>query len=219
MDSIEWAFSGFGGALIILFIGWIYKSRKGESKSYAKTSGLTSGNAKIEDSGNSNNTNEQTINLTINSGHEINHSEPSVTSAGKINREDQIELLKGKLRILFIDDKKTVIAQNLRNDGWKNTKLIHDVKSLNIAAIKNADVFFVDINGVGISLGLEHEGLDLALMIKKKFKNKKVVIYSGNKKNNMFHEAWDVCDHRLEKNALPIQFESLVEQFALEIYK
>jgi hypothetical protein len=84
--------------------------------------------------------------------------------------------------------------------------------------IQNADIIFVDINGVGKLLGLEHEGLDLALMLKQKYNKKKVVIYSANKYSNSFHQAWDVIDSRLEKNALPYQFQNLVENYSLEFY-
>ena len=66
-------------------------------------------------------------------------------------------------------------------------------------------------------INCEHEGLDIALMLKQKYPNKKVVIYSANKNNN-FHPAWDQCDFKLEKNALAYQFQSLVEQYSLELY-
>jgi hypothetical protein len=61
--------------------------------------------------------------------------------------------------------------------------------------------------------------LDLALMLKDKYPQKKVVIYSANKKTNAFHEAFDKCDFRLEKNALPNQFQNLVEKYSIEFYK
>ncbi|HMO41472.1 MAG TPA: hypothetical protein PKC76_19065 [Saprospiraceae bacterium] len=81
------------------------------------------------------------------------------------------------------------------------------------------DIYFVDINGVGKLLNCKNEGLDLALMLKQRYPDKKVVIYSANSKNNVFHEAWDKCDSKIEKNALPYQFQSLVEQYSVEKYK
>jgi len=76
----------------------------------------------------------------------------------------------------------------------------------------------VDINGVGKLLGCEYEGLDIALMLKQKYPKKKTVIYSANKNNNAFHKAWDLCDYKLEKNALPYQFQGLVEQYSIELF-
>jgi hypothetical protein len=54
-------------------------------------------------------------------------------------------------------------------------------------------------------------------MLKQKYPNKKVVIYSANKNSNSFHKAWDECDFKLEKNALPYQFQNLVEQYSLDL--
>lgn len=134
------------------------------------------------------------------------------------NREAKIESLKSKVRILFIDDDiKFNIVKILKDSKWKNTKSVVDIKSLDIPIVKDADIFFVDVNGIGKLLNCEHEGLDIALMLKQKYPNKKVVIYSANKNNN-FHPAWDQCDFKLEKNALAYQFQSLVEQYSLELY-
>ncbi|WP_353146262.1 response regulator [Chryseobacterium sp.] len=130
-----------------------------------------------------------------------------------------IEAKKNKLSILFIDDDKNFsIVKILKDSGWKKTKAITDVKSIDINYIQNSEIIFVDINGVGKILNLEHEGLDLALMIKQKYKSKKVIIYSANKTNNAFHSAWEVVDARLEKNALPYQFQNLVENFSKDFY-
>jgi hypothetical protein len=134
------------------------------------------------------------------------------------NREAKIESLKSKVRILFIDDDtKFNIVKILKDSRWKHTKSVVDIKSLDIPIVKDADIFFVDVNGIGKLLNCEHEGLDIALMLKQKYPNKKVVIYSANKNNN-FHPAWDQCDFKLEKNALAYQFQSLVEQYSLELY-
>ena len=123
-----------------------------------------------------------------------------------------------RVKILFIDDDtKFNIVKILKDSKWKNTKSVVDIKSLDIPIVSEADIFFVDVNGVGKLLNCEHEGLDLALMLKQKYPNKKIVIYSANKNNN-FHQAWDQCDFKLEKNALAYQFQSLVEQYSLELY-
>lgn len=163
---------------------------------------------------------------TVNQNVEVNVGNIESFSNGKKNAiEDEetnnllIEGKKNKLSILFIDDDKNFsIVKILKDSGWKRTKAITDVKSIDINHIQNSEIIFVDINGVGKILNLQHEGLDLALMIKQKYKSKKVIIYSANKTNNAFHSAWEAVDARLEKNALPYQFQNLVENFSKDFY-
>ncbi len=133
------------------------------------------------------------------------------------HRDSVLDMMKLRYHILFIDDdRKFNVVKILRDTGWKHTKTIPDIKSLDIELVKRTDVFFVDINGVGKLLSLEYEGLDLALMLKQRYADKKVVIYSANKNFNSFHEAWDECDYKLEKNALPYQFQNLVEEYSIQ---
>lgn len=129
--------------------------------------------------------------------------------------EEIHELMKKKINILFIDDDdKFKIVQILKDSGWKNTKRVEDLKSIDDQIAKKTDIFFVDIHGVGKKLGCSNEGLDLALMLKRKYPSKRVVIYSADPKNNIFHESLRVADFILEKNALPIEFQNLVENFS-----
>lgn len=99
-----------------------------------------------------------------------------------------------------------------------HTKSVVDIKTIDTPNVKENDIYFVDINGVGKLLNLEYGGLDLALMLKQRFPQKKVVIYSANKTSYSFHEAWEKVDFKLEKNALPYQFQNLVEQYSLELH-
>lgn len=141
------------------------------------------------------------------------------TKLPESTREFRIDALKSKVKILFIDDdNKFNVVKILKDSGWKNTNFVVDLKSIDNPMVRETDIFFVDINGVGKLLSCPHEGLDIALMLKQKYPNKKVVIYSANKNNNAFHQAWDKCDFKLEKNALPYQFQSLVEQYSLDLY-
>jgi hypothetical protein len=134
----------------------------------------------------------------------------------QLNREAMLDSMKLKKKILFIDDDKNFnVVKILKDSGWKYTRTVIDIKTLDMSIVKESDMLFVDINGVGNLLGLEN-GLDLALMLKQKYPEKKVVIYSANKNSNAFHKAWDVCDYKLEKNALPYQFQNLVEEYSLQ---
>lgn len=157
----------------------------------------------------------------------VNINSPSKTNNSSLNkgesdikgpsREFIIDSMKSKTHILFIDDDEHFnVVKILKNSGWTKTKSVVDIKSLDIQIVKEADIFFVDINGVGKILGLEFQGLDLSLMLKQKYPEKKVIIYSANNNFNPFHKAWDACDYKLEKNALPYQFQNLVEKFSIE---
>lgn len=141
----------------------------------------------------------------------------SEISQQESNMNNNIYEVRERTKILFIDDDITFqTAKVLKNMGWKNTKIIKDCKNLNSQDIQETDVFFVDINGVGVELNFTDQGLGLAAAIKKKYPAKKVVIYSAEKTGNQFHEAWKIIDDRLPKEADPYQFENTLENL-LEI--
>lgn len=185
----EWVFSGFGAAAVISLIGWLVpkKTEKG--------------------GGNQNNT--TTINVS-----------PSPSSPLK-----EVEMVKKSLddyknctKILFIDDDtRFKVVKILTNSGWVHTKLIKDCESLDQADVVDADILFIDVQGVGVLMGFSDEGLGLALAIKDKYKHKKVVIYSAETEGKRFHEALRKADSFLEKNADPYQFQRLVEEFTVGI--
>lgn len=119
--------------------------------------------------------------------------------------------------ILFIDDDvKFKVVSILKKAGWENTRIFKDVSSLDDDEVKNTDIFFVDIQGVGIKMDFKEEGLGLALAIKKKYPDKKVVIYSSETKGDRFHEALKVADSFLPKNAEPYEFQLIVEELAVK---
>lgn len=129
-----------------------------------------------------------------------------------------LEELKTICRILFIDDGEFDVPNILINSGWRNTKKLPDIKSLDSLDVRDADIIFVDIAGVGRILRFSDEGLGLISALKKKYPHKKVVVYSAQRRGNRFHEGLSDADARLPKNADPFQFEILVEEFAKEAF-
>ncbi len=122
---------------------------------------------------------------------------------------------KAKTRILFIDDDtKFKVVKILSSSGWINTSIIKDAKTLEEPSIVNADILFVDVQGVGVTMGFDSEGLGLALALKEKYPEKKVVIYSAETKGDRFHEALRKADSFLPKNADPYEFQKLVEELS-----
>ena len=122
--------------------------------------------------------------------------------------------LKNTCQILFIDDEPLKLLINtLKKSGWKNIKRIDDTANLDLTDIRNADIIFVDIKGVGKELMFTNEGVGLAAELKKKYPKKGVVIYSATPEHNLFDPDIDKVDGRLLKNAEPIQFSNMIEQY------
>ena len=134
------------------------------------------------------------------------------------NETVHVNSIKKRISILFIDDDtKFKVVKILKNAGWINTSSVKDVKSLDDPIVKDTDIFFVDIQGVGIELQFNDEGLGLALALKNKYPNKKVVIYSAETKGDRFHAALRKADSFLPKNAEPYEFQQIVEQYSAEL--
>lgn len=132
---------------------------------------------------------------------------------GQAGTEDVKPLpeIKTSTSILFIDDDKTFkIVGILKKMGWLDTKLIKDINSLEDHNVVKANVLFIDIQGVGRLLQLTDEGLGLALAIKKRYPEKKIIIYSAQEEGKRFHEALAEADYFLPKTAEPIQFEEAI---------
>ena len=107
----------------------------------------------------------------------------------------------------------------IKKSGWKNCSLIKKVLDLNIDKIKKAHIIFVDIKGVGEELFGKDAGLGVAKALKEKYSEKTIVLYSAESNWNIFHEAINMVDERIEKNAKPIEFVSLIEMYADKIWK
>lgn len=183
-------FSGLGATLIATFIKIFSKQKKDEATSQNNTEIII------------NNTNN-------NHGTVPENVKPQHTRDSLANR-------KSTTKILFIDDDtKFKVVKILTNSGWINTSIIKDAKTLDEPIILNAHILFVDVQGVGVTMGFDSEGLGLALALKEKYPTKKIVIYSAESKGDRFHEALRKADSFLAKNADPYEFQKLVEELSI----
>lgn len=153
---------------------------------------------------------------TINSNNTININQNSTTVEPDHTISDSD--MKTITQILFIDDEEFTVIRMLKKMGWKNIKRKTDIANLDDSDLKKADVIFVDIKGVGIVGGYKNEGIGLAATIKKKYRNKGVIIYSGTDEHDIFDSDIHSVDARLRKNAEPIQFSDLIEQYGRKTY-
>ncbi|WP_422491545.1 hypothetical protein [Endozoicomonas sp. ALE010] len=151
---------------------------------------------------------------------EINLIDQKTEPQQQKKKDVSIDELRAVTKIIFIDDdSKFKVVDILKRAGWQNTKSIRDIKDLNSTEVRDTHIFFVDIHGVGVSLGFKDEGLGLASAIKDKYKEKKVIIYSGETQGERFHDALKKADDSLPKNADPYEFEQIIENFSKEIFE
>lgn len=122
-----------------------------------------------------------------------------------------IASLKRNVRVLFIDDDKGFKTVGvLKKMGWEHTKTVTDISSLEQLVLSEAHVVFVDIQGVGKAMQYAEEGLGLAQAIKRRYPEKKVIIYSAQEEGERFHQALQEADYNLPKTAEPIRFEDTI---------
>ncbi len=121
---------------------------------------------------------------------------------------------KGDFHILFIDDETSFkVVEILKAAGWTSTSIVRDISTVDAGPVANADLIFVDIQGVGQEMGFKEGGLGLTQAIKKRHPNKYVVIYSAETRGNRFHESLKIADNLLSKTSDPYQFQVIVENF------
>lgn len=191
----EWIFSGIGIAVLSILYKLFSKSNNDD-------------NIK---SNTNNNVNDNSQKITVNNY--LNTSQNPTTDSSSIENFSEGSA-KLQTRILFIDDNHTDyrMVSILKKSGWIHTKSVKDITDLDDPKVQEAQIIFVDINGVGLNL-FEDQGLGLASALKKKYPNKKVIIYSSETTGDRFHRALREVDGCLYKDAEPYQFINLIETF------
>ena len=193
-NNYEWIFSGIG-VLIIGYIITFFLPNKNKNPNIPLI--------------NAPSTNTNTNSFVVNN---IMGNSSGNDKSSAENTEDRI---KGKTKILFIDDNHTEykMVSILKKSGWINTKSVKDVIDLDDPKVNEADIIFVDINGVGTTM-FQDQGLGLASALKKKYGSKNIILYSAEITGDRFHRALREVDGCLSKNAEPYQFINLIEEFA-----
>ena len=190
-ENYQWIFSGIGVSVIgFLFV--FFSNRKNKDK---KSS------------------------IHVENNVVVNQNKRMDPLCDKSKVKDSINDLKIITFILFIDDEKFNVVNILKQSGWLNTVSCKDVDDLDAQVVKQANIIFVDINGVGTKLQFKNQGLGLAGALKDKYPEKKIIIYSAETTGNRFDKVLQKVDYCLPKNAEPYEFVQLVNQFATEIYE
>lgn len=204
--NVEWLFSGLGVSIVGIFfisiIGIIKFSLKKEDTELIPSS--------TNQTGSINTTISPTININ---GNDYKNRENKEVETKLLDETFNLEEAKNNTKILFIDDDtKFKVINILKKSGWINTKIIKDISNLDSHDVKETDIFFVDIQGVGLKLNFQDEGLGLADALKTRYPKKKVVIYSAENRGKIFHDALKKADDSLQKNAEPFQFQTTIEE-------
>lgn len=202
-DNKEWLFSGLGVTLLAFVVKYI----------------LTRG-VNNKDNQTQSQVNNQTQNVTVNLAQNQPFTDTAKPNEKKSNKLT-VDGMKAQTNILFIDDdKKFKIVSILKKAGWKNTSFFPnpDVTDINAEKIRYAHIIFVDIKGVGTTM-YDNEGLDLVVDLKKKYPEKKIVMYSSVQEHSLFHDAINMADDRISKNSQPAVFASAIEKLSEDIWK
>lgn len=216
-NNKEWIFSGIGIFVLSLFPFF----RKKNQHQMKKNGNSLIGNNTI----NSQNGNNGTTIVASNNSKiiysNIEDKKQSDNSESTPNRMPQLTLegQRAQTHILFIDNEDFKIVNIIKQSGWINCSQIKKISDLNFDKIKKAHIIFVDIKGVGEKLFGDEAGLGVAKALKEKYPQKAIVLYSAESNWNIFHDAISIVDERIEKNAKPIEFISLIETFADRIWK
>lgn len=201
VENKEWIFSGVGIFFITLLLSIFFKNRSNP------TPNTNSSNTNSNSNSNSNNI------IINNNNNNSEENEPLKKNEKTLN----IQGLKEKTNILFIDDNDFPIVNNLQNSGW-NASLIHDVSDIDAPIILKSHILFVDINGVAKELS-DEEGIGLVKALKNKYTtSKKIIIYSSDEEGNRFNSAFRKADDFLPKHSDYFEFLAIVEKYAGEIF-
>lgn len=142
----------------------------------------------------------------------------NLTPLSASSTKEELDTRKKLTNILFVDDDtKFKIIKILSVAGWINSNIVKDIENPDSEIVNTAHILFIDINGVGLKMQFKDEGLGLANYLKKKYPEKKVIIYSTEPNGDRFHEAFRNVDDFLYKNADPTEFQEIIEQFSAEI--
>lgn len=167
------------------------------------------GNSQVSGKGNTN----VTIGSVTNNVVAIPQSQEGARKA-----KPSVDQIKCELKVIFVDDKKFNVVDLLRKSGWKQVSYKRDILDLDAIEVREAHVFFLDINGVGVAMGFHNQGMGLCGALKRKYGEKKrVVLYSGETSGDIFDNDARMADDTLKKDSDLYQFTALMEQYGKEL--
>lgn len=111
---------------------------------------------------------------------------------------------KDNVNILFIDDLDMPVVESLRKANFK-VKKVKDIKDVDDAEVKNAQIIFVDFDGVGRYISPQHQGAGLVKELKIKYgASKYIVLYTAQNTlpaDTTMSSLFDNADARMRKDS------------------
>lgn len=157
-------------------------------------------------------------NIAISVGTISNTYMTSPVTDNNKDREVSIDQIKSELKVIFVDDKRFNVVDLLKKNGWKQVGYKRDITDIDSIDVREAHVFFLDINGVGLAMGFHNQGMGLCGALKRRYgANKRVVLYSGETTGDIFDADARMADDTLKKDSDLYQFTTLMEQYGKEL--
>ncbi len=91
---------------------------------------------------------------------------------------EQMDRLKFKCRIAFVDDEEQPYVERLQKDGYSITPM-EDIENIDSFMRNQYQVVILDIQGVGKKLSPDSEGWGVLKYIKKTYPHTVVIMYTG----------------------------------------
>lgn len=184
-NNKEWFFSGIGVTLLGISMKWIYKffSNKNDVAP----------------------TNNNIITQTVNIGEPLKDAIENGSTLPSQQRS------KGSIPILFIDDNKVSFIPAMKKAGYTLIHYMKDCNNIHCEQVKEAEIIFVDVNGVGVNLFPQEQGFGLARAIKLQYPSKCIVIYSAEPQ--YFRKEYKFFDSVLPKNSEPYEFTKIIDDW------
>lgn len=123
-----------------------------------------------------------------------------------------VALTKDSVRILFIDDNKFPIIENLKGAGYV-VDWIKDIKSIEDSRVVDAHVLFVDYKGVGKNLSQNKEGVGVCKKLKDTYKETKYIVLCTGESipNELLKEIKSVSDDIITKKFETTDFINIID--------
>lgn len=111
---------------------------------------------------------------------------------------------KDNVNILFVDDLDMPVVESLKKANFK-VKKVKDLKDVDDAEVKNAQIIFVDFDGVGKFVSPQHQGAGLVKELKIKYgKSKYIVLYTAQPTlptDTAMNSLFNIADARMRKDS------------------
>lgn len=155
--------------------------------------------------GGSTTNNSQSQNVVVNVGTGATDPRPQTKQGSDFDKSRLV-------RVLFIDnDTRFKIIKILRKYDWIKCDILGDLVEYDLPLLKEADIVFIDIEGVGKKLRPKEQGLGIVVDIHTRYPDKHIVIYSSSTKRDMTHQAFSIATGTLYKESEPSQFLRYIE--------